>query len=68
MINKLEIIQEHLDNVQFHIDHVNDVMMNPESYPTPLNKTAVNLDIYLLDLMSQKQALENQKTALTNQD
>lgn len=61
MINKLEIIQEHLDNIQFHIDHVNQVMMNPESYITPSNKTAVNLNVYLSDLMSQKEALENKK-------
>lgn len=67
MINKLEIIQEHLDNIQFHIDHVNQVMMNPESYINPSNKTPINLDEYLSDLMSKKQALENQKTALTNQ-
>jgi hypothetical protein len=37
MINKLEIIQEHLNNIQFHIDHVNQLLVNPESYLTPLN-------------------------------
>jgi len=67
MINKLEIIQGHLDNIQFHIDHVNQVLLNPESYTTPLNKTSTDLGGYLLDLMSQKKALENKKTALTNQ-
>lgn len=67
MINKLEIIQEHLNNIQFHINHVNDVLMNPESYTTPSNKTPEDLNIYLSDLISQKEALENKKTALTNQ-
>jgi hypothetical protein len=67
MINKLEIIQEHLDNIQFHIDHVNQVMLDPESYTTPLNKTPTDLDGYLSDLMSQKEALKNKKMALTNQ-
>ena len=67
MINKLEIIQEHLNNIQFHIDHVNQVLVNPESYLTPLNKTPVDLNAYLSNLMSQKEALENKKMALTNQ-
>jgi hypothetical protein len=67
MINKLEVIQERLNNIQFHIDHVNRVLVNPESYPTPLNKTTVDLNGYLLKLMSQKEALENESTALTNQ-
>lgn len=68
MINKLELIQEHLYNIQFHINHVNQVLMNRESYYIPSNKTSVSLDEYLLDLMSQKQVLEDKKIALTNQD
>ena len=67
MINKLEVIQERLNNIQFHIDHVNRVLVNPESYPTPLNKTPMEIDGYLLSLMSQKEALENESKALTNQ-
>ncbi len=67
MINKLEVIQEHLNNIQFHIDHVNRVLVNPESYLTPLNKTPVDLNAYLSNLMSQKEALENESRALTNQ-
>jgi hypothetical protein len=67
MINKLEVIQERLNNIQFHIDHVNRVLVNPESYPTPLNKTLVDLNGYLLKLMSQKEALESESIALTNQ-
>jgi hypothetical protein len=68
MINKLEIIEEHLNNIQFHIDHVNQAMVNPEFYQTPLNKTTVDLNEYLSSLMSQKEALENEKQTLTNQD
>ena len=64
MINKLEIIQEHLDNIQFHINHVNHVLTNPESYMTPANKTPLNLDTYLSDLMSQKEALEQELKSL----
>ena len=67
MINKLEVIQEHLNNIQFHIDHVNRVLVNPESYLTPLNKTPVDVNAYLSNLMSQKEALENESRALTNQ-
>jgi hypothetical protein len=67
MINKLEVIQEHLNNIQFHIDHVNRVLVNPESYLTPLNKTPVDLNAYLSSLMSQKEALENESRSLTNQ-
>ena len=67
MINKLEVIQERLNNIQFHIDHVNRVLVNPESYPTPLNKTLVDLNGSLLKLMSQKEALESESIALTNQ-
>jgi D-ribose pyranose/furanose isomerase RbsD len=67
MINKLEIIQEHLDNIQFHIDHVNDVLANPGLYPTPDNKNEVDLSQYLQNLESIKQALQAEKEALTNQ-
>ena len=42
-------------------------MANPGLYPTPDNKTEVDLVQYLQDLMSAKQALEAEKEALTNQ-
>ena len=67
MINKIEIITERISNIQFHIDHVSHVMANPGLYPTPDNKTEVDLVQYLQDLMSTKQALEAEKEALTNQ-
>jgi len=67
MINKIEIITERISNIQFHIDHVNHVMANPELYNTPDNKNEVDLAQYLKDLTSIKQALEAQKEALTNQ-
>jgi hypothetical protein len=67
MIDKLAIIEERISNIQFHIDHVNTVMENPGLYETPSNKTPENLEQYLLDLTSKKQALENEKQALTNQ-
>jgi hypothetical protein len=67
MINKIEIIEERISNIQFHIDHVNHVMANPELYNTPENKTEVDLTQYLKDLTSIKQALEAKKEALTNQ-
>ena len=67
MINKIEIIEERISNIQFHIDHVNNVMANPGLYPTPDNKAEVDLVQYLQDLMSTKQALEAEKEALTNQ-
>ena len=67
MINKIEIIQERISSIQFHIDHVNHVMANPELYNTPENKTEVDLVQYLQDLMLQKEALELEKQALTNQ-
>jgi hypothetical protein len=63
-MNKLEIIQEHLNNIQFHINHVNYVLTNPESYTTPANKTPLNLDTYLSDLISQKEALEQELESL----
>jgi hypothetical protein len=43
-------------------------MLNPEFYQTPLNKTPIDLNGYLSNLMSQKEALENEKQTLTNQD
>lgn len=67
MINKIEIIEERISSIQFHIDHVNHVMANPELYNTPENKTEVDLVQYLQDLMLQKEALELEKQALTNQ-
>lgn len=67
MINKIEIIEERISNIQFHINHVNHVIANPELYPTPDNKTQANLSQYLQDLTSAKQALEAEKEALTNQ-
>ena len=67
MIDKINIIDQRLSNIQFHIDHVNHVMANPELYETPDNKTQVNLNDYLQDLMSKKETLEAEKQALTNQ-
>ena len=67
MIDKLNIIEERLNNIQFHIDHVNHVMANPELYQTPDHKTEVNLTEYLQNLMSKKEALIAEKEALTNQ-
>ena len=67
MINKIEMIQERISNIQFHIDHVNHVMANPGLYATPDNKTEVNLSQYLQNLESIKQALETEKQVLTNQ-
>jgi D-ribose pyranose/furanose isomerase RbsD len=67
MINKIEIITEKISNIQFHIDHVNNVMANPGLYPIPDNKNEVDLVQYLQDLMLQKEALELEKQALTNQ-
>ena len=67
MINKIEIITERISNIQFHIDHVNDVMANPGLYPTPDNKNEVDLSQYLQNLESIKQALQAEKEALTNQ-
>ena len=67
MIDKLAIIEERISNIQFHIDHVNTVMTNPGLYETPSNKTPENLEQYLLDLTAKKQALQNEKEALTNQ-
>lgn len=68
MIDKLSIINERISNIQFHIDHVNQVMANPELYSTPSNKNEINLADYLQDLASIKQALETEKETLTNQD
>lgn len=67
MMNKIGIIEERISNIQFHINHVNHVMSNPGLYPTPDNKTQVNLSQYLQNLESTKQALEAEKEALTNQ-
>ena len=67
MIDKISIIVERISNIQFHIEHVNHVISNPELYSTPNNKTEVNLTEYLQDLIYAKQALETEKEALTNQ-
>ena len=49
MINKLEILQSHIDNIQFHIDHVNKVLLDPTQYDTPENKEPVDLGVYMSD-------------------
>ncbi len=64
MINKIEIIEERISNIQFHIDHVNHVIANPGLYSTPDNKTEVDLSQYLQNLESAKQALEAKKESL----
>jgi len=66
-MNKIQIIEEKLNNIQFHIDHVNEVMLNPGLYETPKEKTPVDLESYLNDLVSAKSILEQEKEALTNQ-
>jgi hypothetical protein len=67
MIDKLNIIDERISNIQFHIDHVNNVMANPDMQFIPDGKIGVDLYQYLQDLVSVKQALEAEKQALTNQ-
>jgi len=67
MIDKLNIIEERISNIQFHIDHVNNVMANPDMQFIPDGKIGVDLYQYLQDLVSVKQALEAEKQALTNQ-
>lgn len=67
MINKIEVIDERISNIQFHIDHVNNVMDNPDMQFVPDGKIGVGLELYLQDLVSVKQALEAKKQALTNQ-
>ena len=66
MINKIEIIEERISNIQFHIDHVNHVMANPDMQFIPDGKIGVDLDLYLQELVSVKQALEAEKLSLTN--
>jgi hypothetical protein len=67
MIDKLNMIKESLSNIQFHIDHVNNVMANPDMQFIPDGKIGVDLELYLQNLVSVKQALEAEKQALTNQ-
>ena len=67
MIDRLNIIEERVSNIQFHIEHVNSVMANPDMQFLPYGKIGVDLYQYLQDLMSAKQALEAEKQALTNQ-
>jgi hypothetical protein len=67
MIDKLNIIEGRISNIQFHIDHANHAISNPELYKIPEGKDEVNLIEYLQDLMSKKRALEAEKETLTNQ-
>lgn len=67
MINKIDMIDERISNIQFHIDHVNNVMANPDMQFIPDGKIGVDLGLYLQDLVSVKQALEAEKQTLTNQ-
>lgn len=67
MINKIKIIDGRISNIQFHIDHVNNAIDNPDMQFVPDGKIGVNLELYLQDLVSVKQALESEKQALTNQ-
>ena len=67
MINKIDMIDERISNIQFHIDHVNNVIANPDMQFVPDGKIGVDLRLYLQDLVSVKQALEAEKQALTNQ-
>jgi hypothetical protein len=66
-MNKIDLIQERIDNIQFHIDHANRVIANPEMYLTPSEKIPVDIEKYLLDLLVIKSALEQEKETLTNQ-
>ena len=61
------MIDERISNIQFHIDHVNNVMANPGLQFVPDGKIGVDLGLYLQNLVSVKQALEAEKQTLTNQ-
>lgn len=68
MINKIDLINGRLNNIQFHIEHVIKGMNSPELYVVPENKVGVDLDLYLQNLIDIKLALEAEKASLTNQD
>lgn len=64
MIDKLMMINQAIDNLNFHISHAEHVRDNPDLYVTPDHKQAVDIDQYLIDLNSKKYALEQEKLGL----
>jgi hypothetical protein len=64
MINKIDIIDQAIANLNFHIAHAENVRDNPSLYVTPENKQAIDIDEYLLDLNSKKYALEQERLLL----
>lgn len=64
MIDKLDIINEAISNIEFHISHAEHVRDNPDLYETPEGKQGVDINQYLIDLNLKKQALEQERLSL----
>jgi len=65
MINKLEIINERINNLIFLIEAYKDAINNPQE--TPSNKIPVDLHSELASFELRLEALIVEKQALTNQ-
>lgn len=64
MIDKLDIINEAISNIEFHISHAEHVRDNPDLYEVPEGKQVVDINQYLIDLNLKKQALEQERLSL----
>lgn len=65
MINKIDIINERINNLNFLIESYTDAINNPQN--TPSSKIPVDLHLELALFEQRLEALNIEKEALTNQ-
>lgn len=61
-------LQAEIDNLIFHISHVNNAISSPEDYPIPEGKTSIDLVGYLQELTAKKNFYQGQLDSIAYTD
>ena len=61
-------LQGHIDNLNFHISHVNKTLENIQDYPIPEGKPSIDLIGYLKELTDKKNFYQGQLDAIAHND
>ena len=66
--DKATYLQAHIDNLNFHISHVNNTLANIEDYPIPEGKPGIDLIGYLGELTNKKNFYQGQLESIAHND
>ena len=65
---KLAYLQAEINNLNFHVEHVNAAIDNPENYPIPEDKPSIDLLAYLEELTNKKNFYQGQIDTIASAD